>query len=175
MTLEEFLRRYPVRIPVDRDDCWAWLGATAGNYKGRLRYGRVNWNGRAQYVHRVVYELANGPIRAGMHLVRKVDVCHSDERCCNPAHWMPVAARTKTRVFARQGRTSRGIPHALAIAAGIRQRPRKLNAELAREIRASAEPARLIAQRYGIHESMVWRIRRGECWAEATPFSGLKR
>lgn len=173
MTLDEFLDRYPVRVPVDRDDCWAWLGGTAGNYKGRLRYGRVKLGGRAQYVHRVVYELANGPIRPGMHLVRNIDVCHSDERCCNPAHWMAVLARTKTKVFAKQGRASRGIRHALAVAVGKRQVSLKLNIEKAREIRASAEPARVVAQRYGIHESMVWRIRRGECWAEATPFSGL--
>ena len=48
--------------------CWVWEGKRlpAG-------YGMIKYRGKAQYVHRVVWELANGPIAEGLvtdHLCR---------------------------------------------------------------------------------------------------------
>lgn len=56
--------------------CWLW---TRGTDNG---YGRVWIDGRAQFMHRVVYELLVGPIPSGMtldHLCRVL-------LCCNPDH-----------------------------------------------------------------------------------------
>ncbi len=61
--------------------CWVWTGATAGG-----GYGYVRWEGRAQRVHRVVYELLTGPIPAGLvldHLCRRPS-------CVRPDHLEPV-------------------------------------------------------------------------------------
>ena len=175
MTLDEFLARYPVRVPVDRSDCWPWIGGTGGNYKGRLRYGRIRFDGRACYAHRVVYQLVHGPLDPDQQLVRNVARCLSDERCCNPDHWIVIDKRKKLRLLKQQRRLSCGKKHSLAVALGRRRTAPKLTLEKAREIRASTEPARIVADRYGIDLSMVYYVRRGQCWAEATPFSGLGR
>lgn len=175
MTLDEFIARYPVRVPVDRSDCWLWIGGTGGNYKGRLRYGRIRFDGHVCYVHRVVYQLVHGPLDPDQQLVRNVARCLSDERCCNPDHWIVSDKHKKSKLLKQQRRLSRGQTHSLAVARGRRRTAQKLTIEKAREIRASTDPAQVVADRYGIDRSMVYHIRRGDSWAEATPFSGLGR
>ena len=47
-------RRIEVR---GEDECWPWMGPVTKN-----GYGRMKLDGRSQSVHRVIYELAIGPI-----------------------------------------------------------------------------------------------------------------
>ncbi len=67
--------------PNGESGCWEWSG-----YRTRaMGYGRMRFNGKGAYTHRVAYELANGPIPGGFC------VCHSCDNpmCCNPAHlWL---------------------------------------------------------------------------------------
>ena len=58
------------------DACWPWTSRTARGY------GNLYFRGRTQMAHRVAFELANGPIPAGL-LVRHT--CDNPP-CCNPAH-----------------------------------------------------------------------------------------
>lgn len=63
---------------IDRSgDCWIWRGAVTGAGRGNLRYGNRNVQ-----AHRLAWELAHGPIPAGML------VCHHCDNglCCRPAH-----------------------------------------------------------------------------------------
>lgn len=62
------------------ETCWIWTG-----YLDRKGYGEISKggrHGRMQRTHRVAYELASGPIPAGL------EVDHSCRRrdCVNPAH-----------------------------------------------------------------------------------------
>lgn len=58
-------------------DCWNW---TAGrSHKG---YGVILLNGKGRQAHRVSYELANGPIPAGLQIDH---TCHN-RACVNPQH-----------------------------------------------------------------------------------------
>jgi len=57
--------------------CWEWDKAT-----GFYGYGVINWKGKLIRVHRLSYELANGPIPEGMQVLHGCD----NPGCCNPKH-----------------------------------------------------------------------------------------
>lgn len=77
--------RLPLRvwgkIKVTPDGCWEWQGCQTP-----LGYGRVGWEGEAQYVHRVVYAALVGEIPKGLELHHKCE----NPPCCNPKHLQPV-------------------------------------------------------------------------------------
>ncbi|MDE2620611.1 MAG: HNH endonuclease, partial [Sphingomonadales bacterium] len=58
-------------------DCWLWVGG-----KSKAGYGQINVEGLIVYTHRLVYEMAYGPIAAGL------EVCHRCDTpaCCRPEH-----------------------------------------------------------------------------------------
>ena len=58
-------------------DCWVWLGNK--NSKG---YGKIRWEGKGTFAHRVSYEITFGAIPKGMQLDHK---CHNPA-CVNPNH-----------------------------------------------------------------------------------------
>ncbi|MGO9792395.1 MAG: HNH endonuclease [Solirubrobacteraceae bacterium] len=88
--------------------------------------------------HRVNYEDRFGPVPEGTeldHLCRNRD-------CVNPDHLEPVTHAENCR----------------------RGRRAKLTTAQVAEIRSSSQTQRVIARRYGITQSHVSRIRRGEVW-----------
>lgn len=57
--------------------CWHWIGYT--DDKG---YGQVKVNGQAEWVHRIVYVIFNGPLHEGDEVHH---TCHCAS-CVNPDH-----------------------------------------------------------------------------------------
>ncbi|TAL41999.1 MAG: HNH endonuclease [Salinibacterium sp.] len=64
-------------IPEPMSDCYLWLGSL--NEHG---YGGLSVNGASKRAHRVVYELARGPIPDGLEL----DHLCRNRSCVNPVH-----------------------------------------------------------------------------------------
>jgi predicted XRE-type DNA-binding protein len=60
--------------------CWEWTLSRSGQ-DGR-KYGQLSWRGRKRSAHRVAWELANGPIPAGRHVLHHCD----NPPCVNPSH-----------------------------------------------------------------------------------------
>jgi hypothetical protein len=96
-------KKTPATIPllerleakIDRTDtCWLWTGAV-----NNFGYGQIRRDGKAQYAHRVSYELAHGKIPKGMFLDH---TCHVHP-CVNPDHLNPVT--NKQNLENRRGAT----------------------------------------------------------------------
>lgn len=77
-------------------DCVCWTGAQSS--KG---YGQVRHNGRVEYVHRLAWIEANGPIPDGMTVEHSCRV-----RCCLNVRHMELVTRPEN--------SRRAAPHRLA-------------------------------------------------------------
>lgn len=101
-------------------------------------YGGIRRNGRNLSAHRYVYEIHKGPIPAGLdldHLCR-----HRD--CVNPEHLEPVLNAENVR----------------------RGRRAKLTWPEADVIRESTLSYRVLAERYGVTEKQIWKIKTKQSW-----------
>ena len=65
------------------DGCWEWTGTRQA---GKYAYGSVRVGGRGVAAHRLAWELAHGPIPAGMHLFHRCGVL----TCVRPDHLILV-------------------------------------------------------------------------------------
>lgn len=63
--------------PEPNTGCWLWSGSSCD--KG---YGMFNLNGKTVRAHRLSYEIHNGKIAEGMHILHKCD----NPCCVNPEH-----------------------------------------------------------------------------------------
>ena len=126
-------------------DCWLWNASTF--HSG---YGRFTVNNRSVGAHRVSWELTNGPVPDDMCVLHSCD----NPRCVNPAHLFIGTHGDNSHDRDRKGRTARG--------------ERIWNSKLTRYdvalIRASTSTAEKIARRFGIHKSLVWKIKHRELW-----------
>jgi hypothetical protein len=137
---------------VDRSgDCHLWTGST--NNKG---YGQFSLGiGHIRGAHRYAWELLFGPIPDGLF------VCHSCDNppCVNIEHlWLGTNQMNMDDMMAK-GRNkvpdSRGEASASA----------KITEEQALAIRASDEPYKVLAERYGVRYGLIRRVKVGESWA----------
>ena len=91
MITETVRERLLSQLIIDPDGCLLWTGG-----QGRDVYGRIWINGRQQKVHRVVWELWEGPISPGLELdhVRARGCTHKN--CASIAHLEPVTHQENT-------------------------------------------------------------------------------
>ena len=146
---------------IEVGDCLEWQGYFCQGKHPQINLGA----GRVAAVRRVLWEMDHGPVPPGL----QVGVTCGNWRCVCRGH---IAARTRSK--ASRGRT-RSLQERINIAAGRRAGSR-LTMDDVRTMRTSEEPVRQLAARYGVSWGYVWRIRRGEAWADtASPWSGLGR
>jgi len=87
------------------DSCWLWTGARILS-----GYGVLMVDGRRRYAHRFAYELAHGPIPAGLFVCHRCD----NPKCVNHAHLYAGSHADNMRDKVSRGRTSarfRGASH----------------------------------------------------------------
>jgi hypothetical protein len=73
------LMRNVVRVP--ESGCWLWEGAVS-----KLGYGRIAFEGKAKFAHRVAFTTLVGEVPDGMELDHLCKV----RSCVNPYHLEPV-------------------------------------------------------------------------------------
>jgi hypothetical protein len=149
---ERFWRRV-----VRQDGCWLWSGSS--------RYGRFRLGGKLDKMispHRFSYELANGPVPAGLFVCHRCD----NPRCVNPGHLFAGTAGDNIRDCVEKGRArgtfKKGFDPRRLI--GAKSPHAKLTDQQAISIRADSRPNKYIAADYGVSPSLVGRIKRREIW-----------
>ena len=84
-------------LPITESGCVFWLGALRSN-----GYGAISIKGKQQAAHRVAWELANGPIPAGLCVLHKCDIpC-----CVNPQHLFLGTKKDNSDDMLNKGRAS---------------------------------------------------------------------
>lgn len=131
------------------DECWIWQGAKCGHGYGAIRRYRERGNIQA---HRASYEMANGPIPAGMHVLHRCDT----PACVNPAHLFLGTHKDNMADKVAKGRNHGAV--------GARNCKAKLRDDLVREIRAARGRQKEIGARFGVSQTTVWKIKHGLAW-----------
>jgi hypothetical protein len=128
--------------------CWDWTGGTVTG-----GYGSIWHNGKTRRAHRVAYQVFCGPVTDAQ------DVCHKCDNpgCINPAHlFAGTTAENIADMFAK-GRNS--------CSRGSDQHLSKLTENDVVAIRsAEGITQRELAKRYGVHLTVISKVRRREIW-----------
>jgi hypothetical protein len=138
--------------------CWNWTGATTRVGGG---YGHLGYQGKDLTVHRLSWELVNGPIPPGLF------VCHHcDNRLCvKPTHLFLGTAADNIHDAVRKGRMHPGEANGIA----------KLTWAKVREIRARLTQARprgiynQLGREFGVTGGLIRQVDHGLIWREGVP------
>lgn len=137
--------------PVTESGCWLWTGMV--NSYG---YGRIKYNRHELGAHRASYEIFNGQIPESMKVCHRCDVpC-----CVNPSHLFLGTDRDNNQDMIRKGR-ARYPGH---VSAGETNPSVKLTEKNVLDIRASSEPAGLLAKKYNVTRECIYGIRNRRTW-----------
>ena len=133
--------------------CWIWSGET----NARSGYGQFRMRRKHIYAHRASWELANGPIPAGVFVLHHCDI----RACVNPEHLFLGSHRDNMRDAASKGKFIgrnhvRGELHPMA----------KLTWPGVRFIRSSDAPSIILSKQLGVSRDTVNLIRANKIWTK---------
>lgn len=135
------------------DECWPWQACKQANGYGRFAVsdGRPQIN---QYAHRIAWELTNGS-PGDLYVLHRCD----NPPCCNPAHLFLGTQADNAHDRDRKGRHNCGR--------GSKSGRAKLSEAAVDEIRALRKAGwtlRAIGARFGVVQTTVGDVLRGETW-----------
>ena len=126
-------------------DCWTWKGTVASDGYP------VFWDGKQnRRVSRLIYVLANGPIKHGLLVRHTCD----NKSCVNPNHLILGTHQDNMDDRTERNRQIKGED--------IKQS--KLTEKQVLEIRDAIGYQWEIGLRYGVSQTLVGKIKRGEIW-----------
>lgn len=142
----------------DLTPCWEWTGKTDKNGYARITV-QTPAGPRGVFVHRIAYELSNGPLPDGLWVLHQCD----NPSCSNPDHLFLGDNAANQQDCARKGRRGR-------TGARCERHPSaKLTNDQVREIRGlHAAGARLrdLTYTYGLTKGHMWKVVHGVHWKE---------
>lgn len=140
------LERFMSHVNVSDCGCWLWTA-----YRMKNGYGLFRYPDGHHLAHRVSHRLFIGPVPDGL------DVMHSCDNpaCVNPEHLSAGTRTDNMRDAVRKGRMRRGESHG---------RAKLVDADVI-AIRESSELQRVLALRYGVRQTTISKIKRGQKWS----------
>jgi hypothetical protein len=137
------------------EGCWPWTGRRKQDDQYGMVYlpGGTKTKHKLASAHRVSWELHNGPIPPGLHVLHRCD----NPPCVRPDHLFLGTNADNLADRNAKGRQARGE----------RQASAKLTPEAVRHIRlwvASGETAYAIAKSYAVDPKTIKGIIRGRTW-----------
>jgi hypothetical protein len=127
-------------------DCWVWMA-----FRPEKGYGRFWVNGKNKNAHRISWELANGPIPPGLHVLHRCD----NRACVNPAHLFLGTNADNMRDRNEKGRTTHGEQHYSA----------KLTEKMVHQIRGhSFLPHEVLAGLFGVSRRTINHVINRKTW-----------
>lgn len=151
MTDKPFLDRFNAKWVENRESgCWDWIAAKAGKGYGEIKATKSR---RYLYAHRVSWEMANGPLPAGMSVLHRCD----NPGCVNPAHLFIGSSADNAQDMAAKDRHLKGE----------RNTQSKLTEQDILKIYQLSDGGMVqhrIAKLVGVGQMTVCRILRGERW-----------
>lgn len=127
--------------------CLEWTAA-----RSKAGYGQFRRDGATAYVHRAVWEQANGPIPPRMSICHRCD----NPACCELSHLFIGSHYENMQDMARKGRSPGQIGDASPKAKLTRQQ-----VEECRRRRANGEQVKRIAESVGLNPGAMSRVLRG--------------
>ena len=145
---------------VEIGGCLEWTGVFC-NHSPQIHISYTDVSGKRRKVYkmcrRIVFEHGRGPIGSGLHPVM---TCRN-AKCLSLGHMVLKTTKAIACLAAKEGKFS--TPHRRAVITAARRKRAKLSPEAAADIRA-CDTGRQAAAKWGIHQSMACRIRRGSAW-----------
>jgi hypothetical protein len=135
-------------IPEPFSGCWLWITGLFSTGYGQFYYiGEKN-----SHAHRVAWTLYRGEIPKGLQVLH---LC--DTRCCvNPDHLFLGTHTENMRDMVAKGRSLNQQ--------GERNHGSKLRANEVIEIRKSKEKNVTLSKQFGVHQSLISKIKSRKCW-----------
>lgn len=116
-------------------------------------YIRIVIDRKSHYLHRVIYEMHNGPIPKGLYVCHKCD----NPACSNPEHLFLGTPRDNAADMVKKDRQSKGEERHNA----------KLTTNDVATIKKQigTKRQRDIAKEFGVHESLIYQIKTNLRWS----------
>lgn len=135
------------------DGCWTWTASL--RHKG---YGQFRFDGKTRKAHRVSWEIANGPIPEGQHVLHRCD----NPACVRPSHLFLGTNEDNHADMMAKGRNGyaahRGETNGFA----------RLDEESVRRIRrllADGQTQKELGRLFGVSNQTIFRIQHGHSWS----------
>ena len=147
----DFRERFEEKVYADPNcGCWLWGGTV-----GSGGYGTIGLGGKGQgnaLAHRIAYELHNGSIPDGLHVMHKCD----NRWCVNPAHLSVGTPADNLRDMREKGRA--------VYVKGERHGSAKLTEAAVLDIRTKRLSQHSFARLYGVDQSTISDVQTGKIW-----------
>lgn len=164
-SLDWLVSRIRKRSRPKPNGCRIWPGAVTGHKNPAYNYGVMSDGERKQLVHRLVLEN-----KLGRPLTRGMCACHTCDTplCVEETHLFEGTRADNLEDMRAKGRARAKTEGSPAKVRGADHKLAKLTKRQAISIFMSTDPARDVAERYGVSLELVYGIRHRRNWAWAT-------